>query len=106
MRGFESHLGQLTFSFKRRESEPSQVVVLCCLALYWIGLIDLIMYINVHVHTGTYTLYGAGNAYICMVQEMLMYGTGNAYVWYRKCLWSHICMYVCTHFIYGPVLCD
>ena len=38
MRGFESHLGQLTFSFKRRESEPSQVVVLCCLALYWIGL--------------------------------------------------------------------
>ena len=41
--GFESHLGQLAFSFKRRESEPSQVVVLCCLAFYWIGLIDLIM---------------------------------------------------------------
>ena len=81
MCGFGSHLGQLTFSFKRRESEPSQVVVLCCLALYWIGLIDLIMYINVHVHRGTYTLYGAGNAYVwcrkclCMVQEMLMYGT-------------------------------
>ena len=35
MRGFESHLGQL--------AEPSQVV-LCCLALYLIGLIDLIMY--------------------------------------------------------------
>ena len=32
--GFESHLGQLTFSLKRRESEPSQVVLLCCLALY------------------------------------------------------------------------
>ena len=32
-----------TFSFKGRESEPSQVVLLCCLALYWIGLIDLIM---------------------------------------------------------------
>ena len=27
-------LGQLTFSLKRRESEPSQVVVLCCLALH------------------------------------------------------------------------
>ena len=30
---FESHLGQLTFSLKR-ESELSQVVVLCCLALF------------------------------------------------------------------------
>ena len=37
-----------TFSFKRR-SEPSQVVLLCCLALYWIGLIDLIMYITLEV---------------------------------------------------------
>ena len=34
-------MGQFTFSFK---IEPSQVVVLCCLALYCIGLIDLIMY--------------------------------------------------------------
>ena len=32
--GFESHLGQLTFSLKRRESELSQVVLLCCLALF------------------------------------------------------------------------
>ena len=29
----ESHLGQLTFSLRRRESEPSQLVLLCCLAL-------------------------------------------------------------------------
>ena len=27
-------MGQLTFSLKKRESEPSQVVLLCCLALF------------------------------------------------------------------------
>ena len=32
--GFGSHLEQLIFSLKTRESEPSQVVVLCCLALF------------------------------------------------------------------------
>ena len=41
VRGFESHLGAAHFFF---QSEPSQVV-LCCLALYGIDLIDLIMYI-------------------------------------------------------------
>ena len=33
--GFESHLGQLTFSLKRRESEPSQLV------LYYLALFDV-----------------------------------------------------------------
>ena len=31
---FKSRLGQLTFSLKRRESEPSQLVLLCCLAWF------------------------------------------------------------------------
>ena len=32
--GFEFHLGQLAFSLKKRESEPSQVMLSCCLALF------------------------------------------------------------------------
>ena len=40
------HLGQLTFSLKRRESEPSQVVVLCCLALFIVSQ----LFNHVHVH--------------------------------------------------------
>ena len=32
--GSESHLGQLTFSLKGRESEPSQFMLLYCLALF------------------------------------------------------------------------
>ena len=41
---FESHLGQLTL---RRESEPSHLVVLCCLALFGASLICN----DVHMHT-------------------------------------------------------
>ena len=40
--GFESHLGQLTFSLKRRESEPSQVVLFCCLALFIVSQLLII----------------------------------------------------------------
>ena len=44
--GCESHLGQLTFSLKRRESELSQLVLLCCLALY---VSQLFKHVHVHV---------------------------------------------------------
>ena len=38
---------QLTFSLKRRESEPSQVVVLCCLALFIVSpLFNHVQYVN------------------------------------------------------------
>ena len=30
----ELYMGQLTFSLKKRKSEPSRVVLLCCLALF------------------------------------------------------------------------
>ena len=45
--GFGSHLGQLTFSLKGRESEPSQVVLLCCLALFIMS--QLFNHVHVHV---------------------------------------------------------
>ena len=32
--GFKSDLGQLTLSLKRRESQPSLLALLCCLALF------------------------------------------------------------------------
>ena len=49
VRTYMSHLGQLTFSLKRRKSEPSQVVVLCCLALFIV--FQLFNHVHVHVRT-------------------------------------------------------
>ena len=47
VQNLESHLGQLTFSLKRRESKPSQLVVLCCLALFDESLVCNHVYIHI-----------------------------------------------------------
>ena len=73
--------GSSLFSLTKRESEPSQLVVLCCLALFIVSQLFNHAHVHVHVH-----VYHKPSTIVDSLWSVV--GTGDMYTCTCTCIWS------------------